>query len=128
MFAMNLVTCIGIACYRKIAKKVPTNYIFLFLFTISESYLVSLIASMYNPEVVLSAAILTVGITLSLTIYAITTKRDFTMMDGALFIVLMAFMLMSFIMWAFGHKIGYANIIYCTLGVIIFGFYLIYDI
>ena len=123
-----MATCIGIVCYKKIAKKVPTNYIFLFMFTLSESYLVSLIASFYDPYIVLAAAVMTLGIVVALTIYAVTTKKDFTMMGGTLFIMLMALMLMGMLMFLVGAKTGIINIVYCTLGVIVYGFYLIYDI
>ena len=79
MLGINIFTCIGIVCYRSVAKKVPTNYVFLFVFTLSESYIVSFIASFYDPDIVLAAAVMTLGICVSLTIYAVTTKNDFTM-------------------------------------------------
>ena len=75
------------------ARQVPTNYILLGIFTLSESYIVSFICGLTNPEVVLVAAIMTLGITCSLTYYALTTKSDFTMAGATLFIVGMAFAL-----------------------------------
>jgi FtsH-binding integral membrane protein len=48
------------------------------LFTLGESYLVSMICSMYTPDSVLLAGVATLGITLGITYYAMTTKEDFT--------------------------------------------------
>ena len=39
-----------------------------------------------DPLIVMIAAGMTLGITLALTVYALTTKSDFTMMGGAFFI------------------------------------------
>ena len=48
------------------------------LFTLCESYLVSVITSIYTPESVLLAAVATVAATLGITFYAMTSKSDFT--------------------------------------------------
>ena len=71
---------------------------------------------------------MTLGITLALTTYALTTKTDFTTMGGALFVVGMGMMLFAFCAAMFGGMTPIINIIYCTCGVILYGFYLIYDI
>ncbi len=71
---------------------------------------------------------MTLGITAALTVYALTTKTDFTTMGGVFFVCGMALMLFGFCAMMFGGKTPIVNIIYCTLGVILYGFYLIYDI
>ena len=76
---------------------------------------------------VLYAAILTLGVTFSLTIYALTTKKDFTMMGGSLFICGIAFFLMGILMGLGGYSKP-LHVLYAALGTILFGFYLIYDI
>lgn len=43
--------------------------------------------TLYPPEIVVAAACLTACIVIGLTVYAFTTKTDFTMMGGALFIL-----------------------------------------
>ena len=84
---------------------------------------------MYHPEIVLAAALMTLGITVSLTLYAMTTKTDFTMMGGTLFIFSAAFILATIIRVWMGDKLGPIwHLIFCTIGVILYGFYLIYDI
>lgn len=44
------------------------------LFTIGESYLVSLTCGMFPAKLVLIAGLLTLSVTLALTVYAMTTK------------------------------------------------------
>lgn len=77
----------------RVSRKVPNNYIILGIFTFCESWIVSYscsIAYVLYPgnggQLVLLAAVLTLAITVALTIYAFTTKTDFTMMGGSLFI------------------------------------------
>ena len=86
-----------------------------------------MISSQYTSETVLAAAMMTLGITVGLTVYALTTKSDFTMMGGAMFIFTIAFIMMGLLMWLMGAG-RVAEIIYCTIGVILYGFYLIYDV
>jgi len=60
------------------ASKSPWNVLLLSLFTLAESYMVSMICSFYTPESVLNAAIATLGATIGLTLYAVKTKTDFS--------------------------------------------------
>lgn len=62
---------------------------------------------------------------LALTVYAWTTKTDFTMMGGALFVALIVFMIAGFILMFFDSNT--AHLLYCCIGVILFSLYVIYD-
>ena len=64
------------------ARKVPRNYILLSIFTFTEAYIVSYISSIYDPEIVLKAALITCVTVVALTIYAFCTKADFTQVGG----------------------------------------------
>ena len=79
----------------------------------------------YNPSAVYAAALMTCCVTIGLTIYAWRTKTDMTMYGGALWIV--AFSLLGFGLCAgfTGNRILYD--FYNLMGVIVYGFYLIYD-
>jgi hypothetical protein len=68
---------------------------------------------------------MTLGITVALTAYACTTKTDVTMCGGTLFILVMA--LMMFGMFASFYEGGILYKIYCLLGVILYGYFIIYD-
>ena len=113
-------------CCKHIARKTPTNYILLFAFTGCFTFAVCAITAFYPASDVLVAAAMTAGVTVALTIYACTTKTDFTMCGGLFFIlgaVLMIIVIFSWIMTfsEFWHPIV-AGIL-C----IIYGLYLIYD-
>lgn len=63
---------------REQSKTFPNNMAWLGLFTLCESHLVSVTTSFYTPETVFLCALATVAATLGLTLYAMTTKSDFT--------------------------------------------------
>ena len=83
---VSIVIMLALMCFPKNCTKVPRNYILLFSFTLCESYLVSIVCGLSSAKVVLMAAIMTLAITVALTLYAFTTKEDFTVMGGALWI------------------------------------------
>jgi len=62
----------------------------------------------------------------SLTVYAWTTKTDFTGCGGLLFMLCMVSIAMG-IMLIFSHN-DTLHLIYCWLGIILGGLYLIYDV
>lgn len=87
--------------------------------------MVAFIASTYEPQIVVAAAFMTAGVVTGLTIYAWTTKSDFTLLggSGAMFLsVLLMFFLFSMIFW---NQV--MNILYCGVMVFIFGLYIIID-
>ena len=97
----NITTLIMLACSKEMARKVPTNYILLFTFTVTEAYIVGVICSETEPRIVMIAWLLTAGITLSLFMYALTTKTDFTFMGGFLFLGSTALFLGALCIYAF---------------------------
>jgi len=120
-----LVISCALTCCSNLARQVPTNYILLFVFTFLEAYAVGSVCAIYQDGLlVLTAAFMTAGIVIGLTIYAIFTKTDFTVCGGALFVVGAAFIMFSLFSFMFGPTM---RMIYAALGVILFGFYLIFD-
>ena len=71
---------------------------------------------------------MTLGITCSITVYALTTKSDFTLYGGEFFIFGMGLFLFGLFAALFGGMIPIVRIFYCLIGVIFYGFYLIFDI
>lgn len=55
------------------------NYALLGVFTLSESIAVSIITHFFSYNIVMTAFLLTAGVTIGLTVYALTTKEDVTM-------------------------------------------------
>ena len=123
--AINLVTFYILIYSKTLQRKVPTNFILLSIFTLTEGFFISYITSLTDPKIVFIAAVLTTLIVLSLTIYAFTTKTDFTLMGGFLFVICAALIGLGILTIFFRSQ--FLNIVYCSLGVIVFGLYLIFD-
>ena len=101
----------------------------LIFFSISESYLVSLTCcSCSNPVLVLVAFLMTLGVTSAVTVYAFTTKSDFTVHGGKLFIIGMSIFLFVVFACLFGAMTRILNIFICLIVVVCYGIYLVYDI
>lgn len=112
-------------CSRDQARKVPNNYILLGLFTFAEAYIVSFICGFSNPRIVFMAAFFTMAVFFSLTLYACTTKTDFTLMGGSLAIFGMIMLVFALFMMFTDSKI--MEIIYSALASVLFGLYILYD-
>lgn len=122
---MGIVFSCVLFCVPKIARQVPTNYLITLAFTFCESYIVAFACAAVNDgQIVLMAAFMTAAMVGGLTLYAFTTKSDFTICGGMLFVVSACFLMMGLFMFLFGPAM---RLIYCTLGVILFGVYLVVD-
>ena len=122
---LNIICCYTLIYVRSCARKAPQNYTLLFLFTITESYLVTCTTSFYDPQTILIAAILTASITIALTIYACTTKTDFTICGGLFFVLGMVLFVGCLLSLFFRNRIF--QIIICCFSVVLYSLYLIYD-
>jgi FtsH-binding integral membrane protein len=75
--------CIG--CSQSLARSVPKNYLALALFTALESYFVAwACTTVGRPMLVYEAFAMTCAVFIALTIYAIYTTQDFSVMGGML--------------------------------------------
>lgn len=122
---MLFVCMIVLACCGEVRRKAPMNFIFLFLFTIAESFVMGVTASNFKADAVLMAAGITAVVCLGLTLFAFQTKWDFTMMGGILFVAVLILMVFGIVMIFWHNKI--AQMAYASLGAFIFSIYLIYD-
>jgi len=126
---VSIIVCIMITCCTDMARRVPTNYYLLSIFTLCQSFMVGYITSFYTPASVLLAASLTFTLTLTLTIYACTTKTDYTVCGALLWVLgwglFMVTIFFGLFYWGKGPKIAEVGI--CLAGIVIYGFYLIYD-
>ncbi|XP_065366366.1 protein lifeguard 1-like [Calliphora vicina] len=124
-FVITFVTMIALACCPNVRRKVPVNYMCLAIFTLAEGFLLGVISSIYDPMTVLIAVGITAAICFALTLFAMQTKWDFTVMGGFLLVVLVVFLLFGLLMFFFHSQV--MKLIYCSLGVLIFSLYLLYD-
>lgn len=126
---VNFITMIVVFCCRSVAQTVPSNYIVLSIFTFTEAYSVAAICTYYQLEgmgdLVLMAAVMTAAMTFALTLYACTTRTDFTVYGGLLFIIACAFILV--IIFSCFTNNPFLHALIAALGVIFYGIYIIYD-
>ena len=123
---MIFIIMMVIMCFSQIARKVPTNYILLAIFTLGFSLLVGCVAAMTDPTIVLMAAIMTFCVTFALMIYAYYTKTDFTYMGGFFFIFWMVFMVFEVFKWLWEENSPLSPVI-CAVIVMVYGGYMIYN-
>lgn len=122
---LTIILPIVIMCNKSLARQVPTNYLILGAFTFGESYIVSTVCGIYDPNTVSMAAFLTLGITFGLTLYAMTTKKDITYFGGLMFMVAVGLLfggIANFFMRSNG-----VEIVLALGGAILYGIYIIYD-
>lgn len=121
----QLVTLYALGCYKEIARSVPLNYSLLGIFTICMSYLASFTTVQFEPKIVLAAGILTAGMVLGLTVYAIQTKDDYTQL-GAFMFVLSFSLLFGCLLFLF-IQTYLLYIMITLLCVVLLGMFIIYD-
>ena len=119
---VTVVVCCVFSCCRETARTVPINYILLFSFTLCMSFYCFLLCSFYDTDKVISAALLTFGATVGLTVYAAKTKTDFTFCGAFLFAFLFILVFTAILFWWVEW-----SILYLMLGVLVYSLYLIYD-
>jgi len=122
---MTFVCLITLACCPDVRRNFPTNMILLGLFTMCESFLLGAAASCYNKDEVLMAVGITAAVVLGLTIFAMQTKWDFTMCSGGLFVVLIVLLVFGILAIFIHNRI--VDIIYASLGALVFSLYLVFD-
>ncbi|XP_011685608.1 PREDICTED: protein lifeguard 1-like isoform X2 [Wasmannia auropunctata] len=124
-FAVTIVLIICMSCCTNVRRKAPMNFVFLFLFTFAEAFLLSMAASAYDSKEVMLAVGITAAVCLGLTIFAFQTKIDFTGLHSVLFVAVLILLIFGIIAMIWHGKI--MTLVYAALGALIFSLYLIYD-
>jgi len=119
-------TLICPCCPDDMRRKTPGNFILLGVFTLAEGFMIGTLASHFNISEVMIAVGVTSAVVLALTIFAFQTKVDFTVIGGALFAVLIVFILCGLIA-TFFPSTRTIRLVYCAIGAIIFSVYIVYD-
>ena len=124
-FVSFFVQC-AIMCCRSVARKVPTNYILLTVFTLCQSFFFSWVVAQYTASTTLMAAGMTLGMTVALTIYALYTDTDFTIC-GSLFFIISVGMLMLILVSLFMSFVSWWHPFVSAILVCVYGLYLVLD-
>ncbi|XP_060051685.1 protein lifeguard 1 isoform X1 [Erinaceus europaeus] len=120
------VVLILLACCGDLRRQVPANYILLSLFTILEGLLLGTVSVFYEAEEVLWATAATAMVTFLLTLFAVQTKWDFTVLSGVLFVVV--FVLIIFGLLIIFIRSYWLRLVYAALGTVVFSVYLVVDV
>ncbi|XP_070536863.1 protein lifeguard 1-like isoform X1 [Ptychodera flava] len=123
--AATFICLIAMACCEGVRRKFPTNFIFLGIFTVCEGVLLGCACSTFDTDVVLIAAGITAIVALALTIFAFQTKIDFTMCSGLLFVLLIVLLLFGIFAIIFRNRV--LDMVYASLGALVFAGYLVVD-
>ena len=121
-----MITSLTLFCFLDIARKVPVNYFLCFLFTLSEAYIVSYMCLFSSTKIVIMALAMTCALVVGLTLYAFVTKTDFSGYGHYLFLASMIMLVCGIFISFTNNKI--IHVLYSGFGVLMFSFYLIYDV
>merc|ERR1712048_280442 len=131
MLGSLILTLVMVCCCMQAMRNFPTNYVFLFVFSVCYGVICGCVAMTYTLPSVMLAAGMTAAIFSLLTAYACTTKTDFTGMGPYLFAALFGLIIFGlFVMifsWIWPGMYSTAHMIYAALGAILFSFYIVYD-
>lgn len=108
-----------------LAKKVPYNYILLFVLTIGEALFCAYAALEVSYDSVVLALILTIVSSAAITVYTFNIKEDWTNVGGLLYVVFAQ--IFSFSILGFILNISFLQMFCCLLGTLILGIYLVFD-
>lgn len=124
MFVFPIFTIFG----RGYLRMYPLNYLLLFFYTLSISYIVSYMCSTYDVNTVLTAFGITLAITVFLTIFTCIFSIELHALKGlGLYITQGIVVGIFFLLWLCYNFSFFQSLIMC-LTIAVFSFYLIYDI
>lgn len=103
----------------------PTNFYLLGAFTLLNSFTIGIVISTYAIWTVLQAFVITTAVVVGLTLYTLTSKKDFSYLGGILSSLGMVMFVGSLLHVWFGN--GMTDTILAVFGAGLFSTYLIYD-
>ena len=126
MIIVPFIILIYFAVKPEKARQVPINYILLFIFCFAEAYTLVRFTIYFQRRSIYFSMLLTLIAVLALTIYAYKTEKDFSMIGGTLFVILVTLIIGEIInILFFRLKILYVIFNLISLG--LFSLYLIHD-
>nr|XP_010343601.1 protein lifeguard 2-like [Saimiri boliviensis boliviensis] len=126
IFPAFFVVFILLACCGNLRRQVPANYILLGLFTVLQGLMLGAISVFYKANEVLWATAATALVTLALTLFALQTKWDFTLLNGGLFVF--CFVLIVYGIILIFVPLYWLHLLYAGLGTVLFSLYLVMDV
>merc|ERR1711957_139073 len=120
-----------LCCCQNVMKTFPVNYVFLFVYTVLESITVGICSSFYTTSSVGLVVVVTAGVTLGLSLYAMFTKHDFTGCYPFMWSILIAFMCFGGVVVLaqslnFGPLPSGIQMGFAAIGVLIYSVYIVH--
>ncbi|XP_077382910.1 glutamate receptor, ionotropic, N-methyl D-aspartate-associated protein 1b (glutamate binding) [Festucalex cinctus] len=119
------VSMCAISCCGNLRRKHPWNLIALSILTLSMSYMVGMIASFHETDIVVMALGITAVVCFTVVIFSLQTKYDFTSCYGVMFVCLVVVILFSLLCIIIRNRI--LNILYAGLAALLFTCFLAVD-
>ncbi|XP_039261199.2 protein lifeguard 2-like isoform X2 [Styela clava] len=126
-YGVFLVLYIVLVCVESVRRKHPHNLIMLGLFTLALSYMTGTIAAYYSTQSVMIALGVTVVVCVTVILFSMQTKFDFTKCSGVLFVLCMVLFLFGFITIFTYWRSWYLQVVYGCLGALVFTLFLAFD-
>jgi FtsH-binding integral membrane protein len=123
---LDIVVLYVLLCNRRLARKVPTNYILLGTFTVCIAWAVSFLCIKYPPADVFIAACSTAAVVIGLFFYALNCEIDFGWMCG-FWIGSLVGMLALGILSIFYYS-RWVMLLWTALAILIFSAYILIDL
>lgn len=122
---VNLVVMLSMACCETARRSYPLNFICLGMFTVTMSLLLGAVAGTLDTDLVLIGIGITALLVVSLSIFAIQTKYDFTAWRGVALCVVITLLILAL----FGPflKVRFGETAISCIGALLACFLLIYD-
>lgn len=121
----SLVCIIVLTCVPGVARSHPLNLILLFLIAVSFGVILGFACVAVSTSSFAIAAGITAAVSISLSIFACQTKWDFTGCGVFVFVSVIVLMIFGFMMIFIRNRI--AQLVYASLGALLFSFYMVYD-
>ncbi|XP_033857003.3 protein lifeguard 1-like [Acipenser ruthenus] len=119
------VLIIILSCFENARRKVPLNFIFLALFTIVEGLMLGSTTVFFTADAVMWAVGATAFVSFGLSVFAMQTKVDFTIAVGTIWAVCLS--LLAFGILCAIIRSRWLQIVYASIGTLIFAVYLVID-
>jgi len=130
LLTLSMISTVGLTLVMSFSqaarRQAPMNMILLGAYTVSQGFLVGIISSFYRVDEVIYALGITCAIVFGLTIYATTTKEDFTMKGGMMLSAIMALSIGSLV--SIFYRGEFFHFMLAVAGAGVFSMYIIYDL
>uniref|UniRef100_A0A8C1E494 Glutamate receptor, ionotropic, N-methyl D-aspartate-associated protein 1b (glutamate binding) n=1 Tax=Cyprinus carpio carpio TaxID=630221 RepID=A0A8C1E494_CYPCA len=124
-YIVFLVPYIVILCCGEFRRKHPWNLISLSILTLAMSYMVGVISSFYDTDIVMMAIGITVLVCFTVIVFSLQTKYDFTSCYGVLFVCFIVMLFFGILCIFLYNRI--LDLIFASVGALIFTCFLAVD-